>query len=172
MMAWQRRGVLAAGVGLVAAKAASGQENTSGLFDVAVIGAGVFGAWAAWHLHTAGKRVALIDAYGAGHARSSSGGESRVIRISYGGDPLYSAMAIDSLAQWDALSCRQTLPILHRTGVLWFSPQNDDYMKKAWPFCSNKKFPTVNLIQRNYPLTPKCVLPKARWVFWRSKPAP
>jgi hypothetical protein len=32
--------------------------------------------------------VVLVDAYGIGHARASSGGESRVIRVSYGGDPL------------------------------------------------------------------------------------
>jgi glycine/D-amino acid oxidase-like deaminating enzyme len=43
-------------------------------------------------------------------------------------------MAEASLAAWDALSGRQGLPILHRTGVLWFSPSTDDYMRKslAW----------------------------------------
>lgn len=30
--------------------------------DVIVIGAGVFGAWTALHLHRAGKRVTLVDA--------------------------------------------------------------------------------------------------------------
>src|SRR3546814_18332165 len=48
--------------------------------DVAIIGAGVFGAWTAWHLLRAGKSVRLFDAYGAGNARSSSGGARRVIR--------------------------------------------------------------------------------------------
>lgn len=99
--------------------------------DVAVIGAGVFGSWTAWHLVKAGRKVALIDAYGAGHARASSGGESRVIRVSYGGDPLYSAMAHDSLRWWQAVSDRQALPLLHRTGVLWFSPQQDMYMQDS-----------------------------------------
>jgi sarcosine oxidase len=104
------------------------------IHDVAVIGAGVFGAWTAWSLKQAGLDVALVDAHGPGHARASSGGESRIIRVSYGADPLYSPMAQASLAAWDALSARQGLPILHRTGVLWFSPATDDYMAKslAW----------------------------------------
>lgn len=104
------------------------------VFDVAVIGAGVFGAWTAWSLKRAGLRVALVEAHAPGHARASSGGESRVIRLSYGADPLYSPMAKASLAAWDALSARQGLPILHRIGVLWFSPASDDYMGKslAW----------------------------------------
>ncbi|HVR91015.1 MAG TPA: FAD-dependent oxidoreductase [Novosphingobium sp.] len=98
---------------------------------VAVIGAGVFGAWSAWQLVRRGCKVLLVDAYGAGHARASSGGESRVIRLSYGGDPLYSGMARESLAEWAELSRRQSQPLLHRTGVLWFSPAGDGYMAQS-----------------------------------------
>jgi glycine/D-amino acid oxidase-like deaminating enzyme len=105
-----------------------------GIYDAAVIGAGVFGAWTAWALRNAGASVVLVDTYGVGHARASSGGESRVTRLSYGGDPLYSTMARESLEAWDALSARQGEPVLHRLGVLWFSPAQDDYMAKslAW----------------------------------------
>ena len=49
-------------------------------YDVAVIGAGVFGAWTAYQLRRAGLRVALLDAYGPGHSRASSGDESRITR--------------------------------------------------------------------------------------------
>lgn len=104
------------------AKATSPMPST---IDVAVIGAGVFGAWTAWHLKKAGLSVAVFDQYSPGNARSSSGGESRVIRVSYGGDPLYSQMAVESLAQWDALSGRQQQPILHKVGVLWFATVDD-----------------------------------------------
>lgn len=107
--------------------------------DVAVIGAGVFGAWTAWHLKKAGYSVALFDQYGAGNARASSGGESRVIRLGYGADTIYSEMARDSLIQWDALSQRQSQPILHRTGVLWWSPEGDAYTANslAWLSANN-----------------------------------
>ena len=130
-----RREALAVSAGLaVAARAGPGIAATGGTVDVAVIGAGVFGAWTAWHLKALGLTVRLFDQYGAGNARSSSGGESRVIRLSYGGDPLYSPMAQVSLGQWAALSRRQSQPILHRTGVLWFSPADDSYMANslAW----------------------------------------
>ena len=99
--------------------------------DVAVIGAGVFGAWSAWHLMKAGLSVALFDQYSPGHARSSSGGESRVIRVSYGGDPLYSTMAVESLAMWKSLSKRVSQSIFHPVGVLWFATDDDASARQA-----------------------------------------
>lgn len=121
----------AAGATLVGVSGASAMPRKGAVADVAVVGAGVFGAWCAWHLARRGLKVRLLEAYSPGHARSSSGGESRVIRVSYGGDPLYSPMALDSLAQWDALSRKQVLPLLVRCGVLWFSPAGDAYMTKS-----------------------------------------
>ncbi|MBY4638172.1 FAD-dependent oxidoreductase [Sphingopyxis sp. XHP0097] len=102
--------------------------------DVAVIGAGVFGAWTAWHLVRAGKSVRMFDAYGAGHWRASSGGESRVIRMGYGADAIYSQMARDSLEYWKDLSDSASAPIFHKTGVLWFAPEGDRYtaQSRAW----------------------------------------
>jgi len=126
-----RRETLAAAGAIGIAAQAKAATSTQGVVDVAVIGAGVFGSWSAWHLKKAGLSVALIDQYSPGHARSSSGGESRVIRVSYGGDPLYSSMAVDSLAQWDALSQRQSQPILHKVGVLWFSTDDDASAKQS-----------------------------------------
>jgi glycine/D-amino acid oxidase-like deaminating enzyme len=48
------------------------------------VSAGVFGAWIALRLGEAGQRVALVDAYEPGNARSSSGGQTRVLRMGYG----------------------------------------------------------------------------------------
>jgi glycine/D-amino acid oxidase-like deaminating enzyme len=124
-------GVTAGAAALTTASRTSARTPAPETVDVAVIGAGVFGAWTAWHLKKAGRSVALFDQYGAGHARASSGGESRVIRVGYGADTIYSEMARASLAQWDALSRRQTQPILHRTGVLWWSPAGDAYAEKS-----------------------------------------
>jgi sarcosine oxidase len=129
-----RRETLAAvGATALASQAKATSGSTSSV-DVAVIGAGVFGAWTAWHLVKVGLSVALFDQYSPGNARSSSGGESRVIRVSYGGDPIYSQMAVESLAQWDALSSRLPQPILHKVGVLWFAADNDESFKQsqAW----------------------------------------
>src|SRR5579862_3837487 len=70
--------------------------------DVSVIGSGVFGAWTALYLRRMGMRVRLYDAFGAGHSRSSSGGETRLIRAGYAQDEIYTRMAMDSLAEWKA----------------------------------------------------------------------
>src|SRR3982751_3084560 len=85
---------------------------------VAVVGAGVFGAWTAHHLQQQGHRVTLIDAWGPAHTRSSSGGESRLTRAAYGKDDIYTRMAMESLPQWKALSAISGLPIFVAAGVL------------------------------------------------------
>ena len=97
-------------------------------FDAAVVGSGSFGAWTAWHLRRAGLSVALIDAYGAGNVRSSSGGESRIIRLGYGEDALYTRLAQRSLQAWQALAARVEPPLFARTGVLWMGKAGDSYM--------------------------------------------
>lgn len=124
-----RRETLTAMGATAVASQAKATSHSPSVIDVAVIGAGVFGAWTAWHLKKAGMSVALFDQYSPGNAQSSSGGESRVIRVSYGGDPLYSQMAVESLAEWSALSARQQQPILHKVGVLWFATVDDKSFK-------------------------------------------
>lgn len=99
-------------------------------YDVAVIGAGVFGAWSAYCLRRAGARVLLIDAYGPGNSRASSGGESRMIRVGYGPDELYTRFAQRSFELWWELFADigpQTTPLFQGTGVLWLAREQDDY---------------------------------------------
>jgi monomeric sarcosine oxidase len=94
---------------------------------VAVIGAGVFGAWIAWHLQRAGQRVLLVDQYGPASSRASSGGESRVIRASYGPDAIYTRMAQHSLALWRQFFAAVGRPeLFQRTGTLWMAHAGDE----------------------------------------------
>ena len=96
-------------------------------YDVAVIGAGVFGAWTAHRLRQAGLQVVLADAYGAANSRSSSGGESRIIRMGYGADEIYTRSAMRSLVLWQQF-CQQTgQPLFHQAGVLWTAAEGDPY---------------------------------------------
>lgn len=96
-------------------------------YDVAVIGAGVFGAWTAYQLQRAGMRVVLIDAHGPGHSRSSSGGESRIIRMGYGADEIYTRSAQRALRLWRELFARIDQRLFYRTGVLWLAHEDDPY---------------------------------------------
>ena len=96
-------------------------------FDVAVVGAGVFGAWIAFHLRRAGTSVVLLDAYGAANSRASSGDESRIIRMGYGGDEIYTRWAIRSLTMWLEFFRKLEEPLFHPTGVLWLAREEDPY---------------------------------------------
>ncbi len=101
--------------------------RNDGNYDVTVIGAGVFGAWIAYQLRQAGKKVALLDAYGAANSRASSGGESRVIRMGYGADEIYARWSLRSLSLWQDFFQRVGQPLFHRTGVLWMAREQDAY---------------------------------------------
>lgn len=96
-------------------------------YDVAVVGAGVFGSWSALHLAQAGKKVALFDAYGPGNARSSSGGESRIIRMGYGSDELYTRWSMRSLALWKEFAGNSGCSLFQRTEVLWLAREKETY---------------------------------------------
>jgi monomeric sarcosine oxidase len=100
--------------------------NTRKACDVVVIGAGVFGAWTAWHLTKRGQRVMLIDAYGPAHSRASSGGETRIIRMGYGADELYTRWAQRSLAEWKEFFAAVGQPLFLETGVLWMAGEDDE----------------------------------------------
>jgi sarcosine oxidase len=92
-------------------------------YDAVVVGAGVFGAWTAYHLRRSGRSVALFDAYGAANSRSSSGGESRVLRMGYGSDEIYTRWAMRSRRLWTDFFERVRHPDLFQpTGVLWTTP--------------------------------------------------
>ena len=99
--------------------------------DFAVIGAGCFGAWTARSLLDAGHSVILLDAFGAAHTRASSGGESRVIRMGYGTDALYTRWSMRSLAVWREFDARCQQRIFHPAGMLWMSGTESGYVAET-----------------------------------------
>ena len=126
-----RRSLLVGTGGAAAAPLMAKPSRKKGGERIAVVGAGVFGAWTAHHLQQAGHQVTLIDAWGPAHSRASSGGESRLTRAAYGKDDIYTRMAIDSLPQWKALSAVSGLPILVACGVLFFFPTDEPYVQDS-----------------------------------------
>ncbi|HJQ33114.1 MAG TPA: FAD-dependent oxidoreductase [Pyrinomonadaceae bacterium] len=101
--------------------------NAEQTYDTAVIGAGVFGAWTAYRLRESGQSVALLDGYGPANSRASSGGESRIIRMGYGADEVYTHWAARSLALWRDFFRKVNRPLFQRTGVLWLARDEDPY---------------------------------------------
>ena len=118
---------------------------------VVVIGAGAFGGWTALHLLRGGARVTLLDAWGPGNTRASSGGETRVIRAIYGPDRIYVEMVKRSYELWEALD-----PSLYvETGALWLHRGDDAYVRSSAPIMSELGFPLENVgleeAARRYP---------------------
>jgi sarcosine oxidase len=114
-------------------------------YDFAVIGAGVFGAWTARQLHRKGASVVLLDAYGPANSRASSGGETRVIRMGYGPDELYTRWAVESLPAWRQLELETGVQMFHQSGVLWLSEDSDAYTLKMLDVLQKQGVPCEKL---------------------------
>src|SRR5712692_10266456 len=119
--------------------------NAKKTYDVAVIGAGVFGSWTAWHLAKAGKKVVLLDAYGPANARASSAGESGIIRMGYGPDELYTRWAMRALTLWKEFFEQTGNPLFHRTGVLWLAGAKDAYTQATAATLARVGVPTERM---------------------------
>lgn len=102
---------------------------SSTTYDVTVIGAGVFGAWTAYALARKGTQVLLVDAYGAANSRSSSSGETRIIRMGYGADETYTRWSNRSLELWKQFDQETGARIFQRTGVLWIGREGEQRFK-------------------------------------------
>jgi len=95
--------------------------------DLLVVGAGVIGAWTALRAAESGRSVAIVDAFGPGDPRATSGEESRITRASHGPDELYSRWSRDALTAWRELEARAGASIFVPSGVVWFAQREDGF---------------------------------------------
>ena len=106
-------------------------------------------------MHKSGQQVILIDAYGPGNSRASSGDESRIIRMGYGGDEIYTRSALRSLQLWKNFSAECGRQLFHQTGVLWLAHDDDPYPEKTRETLERTGIPfetlTTNEVTRRYP---------------------
>ena len=107
---------------------------------VVVVGAGAFGGWTAWWLARRGARVTVVDAWGPGNMRASSGGETRVIRGSYGDRAIYTKMAARALTLWKDREREWGRPLYTRTGALWMFGKDDAFAKASVPVMAEAGF--------------------------------
>ena len=105
--------------------------KTEKTYDVAVVGAGVFGAWIAYSLQRSGRSVVLVDAHGPGNSRASSGGESRVIRMGYGDEEIYTRWSMRALELWKAFFAQTGQKLFYPTGALFMARDSDEHAFKS-----------------------------------------
>lgn len=106
--------------------------------DIAVVGAGAFGAWTALNLQRAGARVTLIDQYGPANSRATSGGETRGVRTGYGdrGHGLlwtrWAKRAIEKWKEWDEQGKELLLPrVFFATSDLILRDEWTEFMEET-----------------------------------------
>lgn len=110
-----------------------------------MIGAGAFGGWTALHLVNLGAEVTLIDSWGPGNSRSSSGGDTRVIRAIYGADHVYVEMVKRAYELWEKIATSTDDKLYEETGALWMHRGDDAYVRSALPVMKELGFPVDQL---------------------------
>lgn len=124
---------------------------------ITVIGAGAFGGWTALHLLRKNYKVTLIDSWGPGNSRSSSGDETRVIRSTYGANEFYFDLNVRALQLWKEHEQRWKKKLFQNKGVLWMcynesTPTVDDSI----PFTKKHNMPydklSLSEIKSKYPI--------------------
>ncbi len=137
---------------------------------VVVVGAGSFGGFSALSLLRRGAKVTLLDAWGPGNSRSSSGGETRVIRAVYGPDRIYVEMVARAFQLWRENEARWKRKLYRRTGVLWMVADEGEYVRAALPILRENGFGFEELsareAARRYPqINFDCV----RWALYEKE---
>ena len=112
---------------------------------VAVVGAGAFGGWTALYLLRGGARVTLIDGWGPGNSRASSGGETRVIRGAYGPDQPYTKLAARALALWKEHEAKWKRKFFFPIGVLWMAEGSGEFERGSLPLLKDAGIPFEQL---------------------------
>jgi sarcosine oxidase len=95
--------------------------------DLVVVGAGVIGTWIALTAAERGRRVLLLDAFGPGDPRASSGDESRIIRSSHGTESIYPVWARESRERWIRLGQETGEPVFVQSGVAWLAHRDNAF---------------------------------------------
>jgi len=124
---------------------------------IAVIGAGAFGGWTALYLLRSGAQVTLLDAWGPGNSRASSGGETRIMRGAYGPDQPYTKLAARALDLWKRHEAQWKQKFFFPIGVLWMAEakSDDTFERGSIPFLKDAGIPfeqlEVKALARRWP---------------------
>ena len=86
--------------------------------SIAVAGAGIFGLSAALELRSRGHAVTVVDPGPVPHPLAASNDVSRMIRMDYGDDKLYSDLGAEAIDGWHAWNDERGKPLYHEDGFL------------------------------------------------------
>ena len=95
-------------------------------YDVIVVGVGAMGSSACYHLAKRGARVLGLEQFDIPHARGSSHGQSRMIRMAYYEHPDYVPLLRRAYELWDEIEHASGQKLLHVTGGLYMGPPDGE----------------------------------------------
>lgn len=114
-------------------------RSSRGSGHVVVVGAGAWGGWVSLHLRRRGVQVTMIDAYGPGNSKASSGDETRGIRSSYGdratAGELWTSWARSAIQRWRAFdeeyAAEFHTKFFHQTGDVICRTAEEPFVKRT-----------------------------------------
>jgi len=176
-------------LGLAAAVTAAGGDALSGLASpaadqdtggtpksmnnkphIALVGAGAVGGWTALYLLRGGARVTLLDAWGPGNSRASSGGETRVMRGAYGPNQPYTKMAARAMELWKDHEAQWKQRFFHPIGVLWMVEGDGEFERGSLPMLKDAGIPFEQLAVKELARRWKQInIEKVEWGIWEPQ---
>src|SRR5947209_15495726 len=102
-------------------------------YDAIVVGLGAHGSATAYHLAKRGLRVLGIERFARGHTLGSSGGLSRIIRLSYYEHPDYVPLLRHAWTLWRDLERVSGRTLLTETGGLYAGDPNGELRQRRPP---------------------------------------
>ena len=123
-------------------------------YDVIVIGAGAMGSAASYHLAGRGLSVLCLEQFSVGHAKGSSHGESRKIRLTFLESELH-VLARRSLKLLQELQDASGRRIVYGSGGLYLGPPTCEFLSTLRQTAELRNLPLVELdrsqIAERYP---------------------
>ncbi len=116
---------------------------------ITIIGAGIVGLATAYALLKQGKRsVTVLEQVAVDHAGGTSHGFSRLLRLEYGADALYSRMVQLSLELWKQLEAVSGRALYTPTGVLVVGSREDDFTCTSYEVMQELGLPVAYLTEK------------------------
>jgi monomeric sarcosine oxidase len=124
-------------------------------YDVAIIGLGTMGSFAAVELAKRGCSVAGFDQFTPPHGRGAHSGATRIYRVAYAEGSGYVPLAQKAGVLWDQVSEETGKQLLHRTGMLYMGDPDGTFLREVADSASVYQLPiealTADDVSRRYP---------------------
>jgi sarcosine oxidase len=130
-------------------------RSTNDVYEVLVIGGGVNGLAALFHLQRLGcKGLGLVERFGLGHQRGSSHGQSRITRSAYNEARYVRLMQVVHQQEWPRLEAATQTQLVHPTqGCFWGTPEGKftDYAEAVARAGADADCISVQAARRRFP---------------------